>query len=273
MLIAHFSDTHIKPKGRLAYNKVDTASMLKAAVSHVQTLPQQPDLLLITGDLVDQGQPEEYAHLKEILAPLPYPMLLVPGNHDDRHAMRQAFPHLLVTPSTEHWQFCHQEATWPLRIIGLDTVDPGQSGGFLCADRLTWFASVLNADTHLPTLVMMHHPPFLTGIGHMDDIGLSGREAFADLVRQHDNIELIICGHLHRNIRSQVGGRAVMTAHSTAHTVQLDIAPDAPAMFSMEPPGYLLHWWNGTHLVTHHAHTGSFEGPYPFFEASGQLIT
>ena len=68
MLIAQFSDTHIKPKGRLAYNKVDTASMLAKAVAHLQTLPQQPDLLVITGDLVDQGHPEEYSHLNEILA-------------------------------------------------------------------------------------------------------------------------------------------------------------------------------------------------------------
>lgn len=273
MLIAHFSDTHIKPKGRLAYNRVDTAAMLKAAVSHIQTLPQQPDLLLITGDLVDQGHPDEYAHLKEILAPLTYPMLFVPGNHDDRQAMQQAFTHLLVKPGAGYWQFCHKEADWPIRIIGLDTVDPGQSGGMLCAERLGWFEAALAQDQHTPTLVMMHHPPFVTGIGHMDDIGLTGKEAFVQLVRQHDHIELIICGHLHRNIRSQVGGRAVMTAHSTAHTVQLDIARNASAMFNMEPPGYLLHWWNGTNLVTHHAHTGSFDGPYPFFEESGKLIT
>jgi 3',5'-cyclic AMP phosphodiesterase CpdA len=272
MLIAQFSDTHIKPRGRLAYNKVDTASMLRAAVSHVQALPQQPDLLLITGDLVDVGDAEEYEHLKDILAPLMYPMLVVPGNHDDRLTMQHVFHNLLVKPEGEFWQFSHQEPHWPLRIIGLDTVNTGHSGGLLCQARLSWLEQALSNDPYTPTLVMMHHPPFITGIGHMDDIGLSGREAFSDLVRQHDNIELIVCGHLHRNIRSRVGGRSVMTAHSTAHTVQLDIAPDAQAMFSMEPSGYLLHWWNGTNLVTHHAHTGKFEGPHPFFEESGQLI-
>ena len=231
MLIAQFSDTHIKPKGRLAYNKVDTASMLEKAVTHLLSLPQQPDLLVITGDLVDQGHPEEYSHLNEILAPIGVPLLLIPGNHDDRKVMLDAFSNVLVKPDTDFWHFSHQEPNWPIRIIGLDTVNAGQSGGLLCQERLDWFASVLDIDQETPTLVMMHHPPFITGIGHMDDIGLEGREAFADIVRRHSNIELITCGHLHRNIRSLVGGRCVMTAHSTAHTVQLDIARNATPMF------------------------------------------
>lgn len=71
----------------------------------------------------------------------------------------------------------------------------------------------------------------------------------------------------------KMGGRAVMTAHSTAHTVQLDIARNATPMFKMEPAGYLLHWWNGEHLVTHHVNSDAFDGPHPFFEDSGQLIT
>jgi Icc protein len=272
MLIAQLTDTHIKPKGRLAYHQVDTAVMLRAAVDHLHQLPQSPDLVVITGDLVDQGSHEEYAHLIEILSLLKQPILVVPGNHDDRVVMQEVFDDLLLKPAPGFWQFSYQAPHWPLRLIGLDTVDLGQSGGWLCNERLAWLEAELEKDTHTPTLIMMHHPPFITGIGHMDDIGLKGREAFADIVRRHANIELITCGHLHRNIRSSVGGRSVMTGHSTAHTVQLDLAPDAAAMFKMEPPGYLLHFWNGEGLVTHHAVIGAFDGPHPFFADNGQLI-
>ena len=136
MLIAQFSDTHIKPKGRLAYNKVDTASMLAKAVAHLQALPQKPDLLVITGDLVDQGHPDEYSHLNEILAPIDTPLLLVPGNHDDRKVMVDAFSNVLVKPETDFWHFSYQAPHWPIRIIGLDTVNTGQSSGLLCSDRL-----------------------------------------------------------------------------------------------------------------------------------------
>ena len=63
-----------------------------------------------------------------------------------------------------------------------------------------------------------------------------------------------------------------MTAPSTAHTVQLDIARDATPLFRMEPPGYLLHWWSGEGLVTHQVFSAPTEGPYPFFDEGGQLL-
>jgi hypothetical protein len=79
-------------------------------------------------------------------------------------------------------------------------------------------------------------------------------------------------GHLHRNIRATVGGRSVMTSPSTAHAVQLDIAENAEPMYRMEPAGYLLHWWNGSGLVTHHVPAIKSSGPFPFFDDSGKLL-
>jgi len=54
--------------------------------------------------------------------------------------------------------------------------------------------------------------------------------------------------------------------------VALDIHPDAPSRFRMEPPGFMLHWWNDGQLVTHAAVIGDYDGPYPFFDADGKLI-
>jgi 3',5'-cyclic-AMP phosphodiesterase len=272
MLIAQLSDTHIKPEGRLAYGRVDTTSMLRQAIQHLQSMPQQPDLVLLTGDLVDAGSPAEYRRLKTLLADLQVPWLMVPGNHDDRDHMRAVFPDHPAVPAQGFWHFEFEQPGWPLRIIGLDTVEPGSSAGLLCEERLDWLDQRLFEQPNTPTLIAMHHPPFDTGIGHMDDIGLEGREVFEDTLARHAQVELVVCGHLHRNIRATVGGCAVMTAPSTAHTVQLDIDRDAPAMFRMEPPGFLLHWWSGAGVVTHHVCTAPAEGPFPFFDDSGQLL-
>ncbi|NBX55555.1 MAG: phosphodiesterase [Betaproteobacteria bacterium] len=272
MLIAQFSDTHIKPAGQLAYGVADTHQMLQSALDHLQGLPQRPDLLVITGDLVDAGSVVEYQRLQNLLNDLPMPYLLIAGNHDDRDHMRQVFPHHPWLEPQGFWQYRAQASDWPFQILALDTVNAGESGGRLCPQRLNWFAQQLEQSPHVPTLVMMHHPPFATGIGHMDAIGLADAASFADILRQHPQIDLVICGHLHRNIRATVGGRAVMTAPSTAHTVQLDVAPDAGAMFRMEPPAYLMHWWSGTGWVTHHVNAVQSPGPYPFFHPDGQLI-
>jgi Icc protein len=270
MLIAQLTDTHIKTAGRLAYRRVDTAAMLAAAVDALRRLDPQPDLVVITGDLVDLGNAEEYARLRALLAPLPQPLLVVPGNHDARDALRQAFADGGYLPASGFLHYAVDDH--PLRIIGLDTLIPGQGGGELCAERLAWLARTLAARPAAPTLILMHHPPFATGIGHMDRIGLRGRQAFAALLAQHPQVQRVLCGHLHRTIHAVVGGRAVLTAPSTAHQVALDLREQAPSAFRMEPPGFMLHRWADDMLVSHVANVGDFAGPFPFFDENGALI-
>ncbi|MBO0750548.1 MAG: phosphodiesterase [Bradyrhizobiaceae bacterium] len=270
MLIAHISDTHLKPPGKLAYGRVDTALMLKTCVEALLRLDPQPDLIVHTGDLTDLGRPEEYDHLKAILAPLKAPVLAVPGNHDERDAMRAAFAAAGYFPAQGFLHYAVERG--PLRILGVDTVVPGQGGGELCAERLAWLDARLAERPVMPTVVLMHHPPFLTGIAHMDRIGLSGRDGFADIMGRHRQVEVILCGHVHRIIRASVGGRAAMIGPSPAHQVALDLSPEGPSAFMMEPPGYMLHRFANDGLVSLAAVLGTWPGPFPFFDAEGKLI-
>ncbi|MFA6018875.1 MAG: phosphodiesterase [Rhodospirillales bacterium] len=270
MLIAQISDPHIKTPGKLAYNQVDTAAMLSACVRAINDLPTPPDLILMTGDLVDIGLPDEYAHLRSLLAPLSAPLLAVPGNHDMRDAMRAAFRDGGYLPDDGFLQFAID--SHPLRLIGLDTLVPGEGGGLLCEERLRWLDETLGRHPEAPTLLMMHHPPFKTGIGHMDRIGLNGREAFAEILSRHSQVQAVLCGHLHRTIHAQVGGRAVLTCPSPAHQVTLDLREQAPSCFRMEPPGFMLHLWQEGRLISHVASIGDYAGPFPFFGEDGRLI-
>lgn len=270
MLILQITDTHIKLPGKLAYKKVDTAAMLRACVAEVATIDPRPDVILLTGDLVDLGRPEEYAHLKSILAPLKAPIYAIPGNHDERDAMRAAFREEGYLPASGFLNYAVDK--WPLRLIGLDTVIPMQGGGELDAERLAWLDAALAQKPSAPTVVMMHHPPFLTAIRHMDRIGLKGRDGFAAIMAKHSQVQAILCGHLHRTIQAVVGGRRATTCPSPAHQVALDLRPDGPSAFRMEPPGYMLHLWRDGVLVSHTAVLGEHAGPFPFFDPAGSLI-
>jgi len=270
MLIAHITDLHIKLPGKLAYGIVDSADFLKRCVNALQSLDPQPDLIVVTGDLVDTGDAAEYAHLQQLLAPLQIPLLVVPGNHDERESMRFSFPLQDWVASSDFLQF--SGIFGPLRIVGLDTVVPGEGRGELCAARLGWLTETLSADRETPTLILMHHPPFLTGIGHMDKIGLKGRETFAEILSLHAQVKLILCGHLHRPISSVVGGCLALTCPSPAHQVAFDLRPDGPSCFRMEPPGFMLHRWSQDGFVSHSVFIGDYAGPYPFFDADGRLL-
>ena len=276
--LAQITDLHIREPGRLAYGRLDTAPYLRAAVAAVQRLRQAPQAVVLTGDLTDTGRAVEYAHLAELLAPIvgSLPLFLLPGNHDERDQLRRSFAHhryLRDAGESEFLQYTVPVGNEGLQMVCLDTLQTGQSGGTLCARRLQWLDAELARLTGQPVIVAMHHPPFDTLIGHMDRIGLvEGAGELAEILARHPNVERVICGHLHRTIYTQVGGRLVSTAPSPAHQVCLDLEPDAASAWTLEPPGFHIHAWSGPgRLVTHVAAIGEFAGPYPFHDA-GKLI-
>jgi Icc protein len=266
MRFAQISDLHIKPPGELAYGKVDTARLLSHAIDRLNELGGQIDAVLITGDLVDGGKPEEYRHLRTHLSRLQAPFYLMVGNHDDRLALREIFAdHAYLHDGGTFVQYTVDVGA--LRIIALDSLIEGASGGTLCDERLAWLDTQLAQSRDRPVVVALHHPPFSTGIGHMDDI-LLARDAsrqLAGIIGAHPNVERVLAGHLHRPIHVRFAGTIASTCPSTAHQVMLDLRDDAPVDFIMEPPAYALHQWTGDgRLVSHHVYIDPFDGPYPF---------
>ena len=268
--LAQITDLHIRAPGQLAYGRLDTAPYLRAAVQALGTLRQRPHALVLTGDLVDKGHADEYAHLAELLQPvaaLSLPLFLMPGNHDDRDQLRRSFPGHRYLGEGEFVQYTVDiGAPGGLCMVALDTVHAGASAGRLCKKRLQWLETTLAGLRGRAVVVAMHHPPFETLIGHMDAIGLvEGAPEMAEILAAHDNVERVICGHLHRTIVARFGGTVASTAPSPAHQVCLDLAPDAASAWNLEPPGFHVHAWSGPgRLVTHVAAIGSFDGPHPF---------
>lgn len=265
-LIAQLSDLHVRAPGRLAYGRVDTAACLRQAVAAVARLPQAPEAVLITGDLVDDGTAEEYEHLAQLLAPLARPVYLLPGNHDSPQALRAAFPSHAYLGTGGPVQY--SLPLGPLQLIVLDTTVSKATHGELHPPQLQWLEQALDAAAGRPVLLAMHHPPFRTLIRGMDDYGLlRGADELEALVRRHPNVERIVCGHLHRAIEARFGGTIACTSPSPAHQVALDLAPEAPLRWNLEPGAFRLHAWDAQRgLVSHLAYVQQADGPYPFAE-------
>ncbi len=263
MLIAQISDLHIQSEGQ---NKdlINPERHLAQCVEALNALSPRPDLVVVTGDLTESGTKEEYLILKPLLDALQIPYLVIPGNHDSVENLRAVFQdHSYLNTGTPFIQYTVE--SWPLRIVALDTTVPMCGHGELCADRLKWLADTLAQQADRPTIVLMHHPPFETGIKLMDELGLlQGREAFAEIISAYRNIERVLCGHLHRTIVCRVGNTVASTCPGTAHQIVLNLGKPPELLFNFEPPGYHLHYYGASGLVTHHAVIGDFPGPYPF---------
>lgn len=265
VLIAQLTDLHLRPRGLAANRVVETnmlaARALQAAASH------RPDVLLLTGDLADRGEPGAYRLLARMLGEqsgLP-PVFAIPGNHDDRAALAAALPG--VARLTDGFLQFVEEA-FPVRLVLLDTLVPGASHGELCADRLAWLDRTLSAAPDRPSLVALHHPPFATGIDHMDHIALRDPAGFAAVLARHPQVRLVVCGHVHRPIVTRIAEAVVCIAPSVAHQVALDLRADAPSAFVLEPAAFLLHQWDAAAgFVTHTALVEAFPGPFPFLAA------
>lgn len=262
MLIAHLSDPHIRPPGRLAYGRVDTAAFLRQAVSRLAALDTRPDAVVMTGDLTDCGLPEEYALLRDILAGLPVPFFLVPGNHDRPENLYRAFAD--VWPDSDDPQRMQYVVdVGEVRLIALNSVMAGKPWGELGGERLRWLDARLSEAPGRPTMIFMHHPPFATGMVPMDRIGCRDGDRLGEVIRRNPQVQRVLCGHLHRSIQVSWSGTVGCVAPGTAHQLALDLQQDRTEQFCLEPPGFLLHLWQpGTGTATHTCLTGDFPGPY-----------
>ncbi|MBV9523049.1 MAG: phosphodiesterase [Alphaproteobacteria bacterium] len=274
MIVAQITDLHARPPGRLCNRVVDTNAMLARAMDAILRLRPAPDVVIATGDLVDAGRVEEYRVLRAALARLDMPVYLIPGNHDRREPLREVFADHAYLPAAGRLHYVIDEH--PIRLIALDTHIPGATEGEVGAEQRAWLDARLGEAPERPTIVFMHHPPFPTGIGHMDAINCTDGAALAEVIARHPQVERVLCGHHHRPIQIRWAGTIGSIAPSTAHQVTLDLRPGAPARFQLEPPSFHLHaWMPGAGIVTHQAYIDEFAGPYPFAEdeSEGSPVT
>jgi len=273
VLIAQISDLHIKRPGTLAYGKVDTAAALTRCVDALNRLKPRPGLVVISGDLADTPAAEEYEHLRRLLAPLEIGFVAVPGNHDGRALMRAALPGAYAKQSGA---LNALHSMGPLDLVLLDSSVPGKPHGELDGETLAWLEETLASSPSRPALLFLHHPPFVTGIRHMDVQNLRNAAALDGILRQHPRVRLVAAGHVHRATLTQFAGIPATICPAPNHAVALDLDESLPPSFKVEPPAFHLHaWFAGDgfgDLVTHHVPIGDFAGPFPFFAPDGRLL-
>lgn len=253
MIIAQISDTHVTSADAPA------ATQVRRAVDHLLRLPAPPDAVIVSGDCANGGRAEEYELFRELLRPLPMPVYVVPGNHDDRERLMAAFGPQGAGALPGFVQYTVEG--WPVRLIALDTHVPSSDAGELCDARLGWLAERLAEAREQPTLIFMHHPPFRTGLHVFDQIGLSGADALGELVARHPQVERIVAGHVHSAMLRRFGGTVAQTCPATAYQLLPDVQQHARLEVVFEPPACLLHvWGEDSGLLTYTSQIGE-HGP------------
>lgn len=252
--IAQITDLHLRPEGLLFQGAIDTAAATRRAVDAVLSRHGDIDALIVSGDVSDHGEPDAYAQAASLLGAVPVPVLAIPGNHDAPATMAKTlagWPGL--APPALSGSLCHAHEMGSVTLVCLDTATRDEDGapvgyGTLGEEQLQWLDERLSHARH--AFIAMHHPPFEVGIGFMDAVGLTDREAFAAVLERHSNVSRIVCGHVHRPIFGAVAGVPALAVPGVAHQVGLALG-DGPVRIVMEPPAYAIHLIDGDRVVSH----------------------
>ena len=229
---------------------------VRATIGAVAALEPAPDCVLVTGDLTDTGTPEDSGRAAELLGALRPPVHVIPGNHDDRGALRDAFA------LGGSGSLCRAVTVGDLRILACDTLVPGHPEGRLGDEQLAWLARALGSAPDAPTLLALHHPPVRIGVAAIDALMLDGGDCagLEELLAGHPQVQAVVAGHVHRAAEGRLGPVPVRTAPSAWRQLALDFtAGDAVAdiRLSDEPPGYLLHRFADGGLTSHVVSVGA----------------
>jgi len=237
VLIAQLSDTHILPPESDQPAASLRADCLRRCVADIND--QQVDAVIFTGDTVQHGQPDEYRWLRELLAPLAAPLYIVPGNRDDKGAMREAFSDFAyLAGSGEFLEYAIDD--FDTRLVGIDSTLAGERKGRFCELRQAWLERTLAEQPDRPTLLFIHHPPFdvgdhyVGGYRHPEEA-----QALEDIVARHGQVIGMLCGHVHWPIERKWAGTEARIMPSVAIDVRHGIDE------SEERPVYLLHQATG----------------------------
>jgi 3',5'-cyclic AMP phosphodiesterase CpdA len=259
VLVAHLSDCHLTV-GALG---AEPAAGLLRAIGAAAAVQPRPDVLVISGDLVEHGTLEEYEVLAEVLSRSPLPVHLATGNHDRRAPLLAVFAgseHLPLPAgsSAGAGEVRHVVEHEDARVVLLDSlVEPGEDGshvrgaGRLGPRQVAWLEEVLTERARTPTLLVLHHPPVRVGLPFLDGMGLLDAAALGEVVGRHPQVRGVLAGHVHRQVTGTLAGAVVSSAGSTFRQSALELSSDRPPGYVAEPTTFLLHRLDATGYVVH----------------------
>ncbi|MBN3948876.1 MAG: metallophosphoesterase [Nostoc sp. NMS7] len=186
-------------------------SAFKSVLEHLIQLDL--DFLLLPGDLTQHGEPENHAWLQQCLAQLPFPVYVVPGNHDvpvllaSQQSIAFAdFPYYYTKFGYEDPQQMYyiRQLLPGVKLIGLNSNsfnEQGEQVGCLDTKQLRWLEEVLAASGDELVLVMVHHN-VVEHLPNQSSHPLANRYMLANsaellqLLRRY-GVKLVFTGHLH----------------------------------------------------------------------------
>ena len=212
-LFLQISDSHI------GFNKEanpDVNGTLSQAVALVNAMPEQPALVIHTGDITHLSKPAEFDLAQQLLSPLRITELhTVPGEHDTADATVTEYFNRFGKASNNKGYYSFDHAG--VHFIALINVLEFKAGGLgiLGPDQLAWVTADLKARSSSTPIVVFAHMPLWT-IYEPWGWGTSDSGQLIDQLRRFGSVT-VLNGHIHQIVQKVEGNMTFHTARSTAY--------------------------------------------------------
>ncbi|CAK9884361.1 MAG: 3',5'-cyclic adenosine monophosphate phosphodiesterase CpdA [Candidatus Erwinia impunctatus] len=266
MLLAHISDTHFRGRNEKLYGFIDVNAGNADVVSQLNSLRERPDAVVVSGDIVNCGREPEYKVARQILSMLDYPLLLIPGNHDDKALFMRYLAPLCPLLGDDAENIHYAVDDFASRLLFIDTSLAGESKGWLTENTLQWLEAQLIESGNRPTTLFMHHPPLLLGNAQMDPIRCENGDRLLSLIARFPALTRIFCGHNHNLTMTQYFQATVATVPATVHQVPY-YHHDSRPYYDLSPPSCMMHRQVGEQWVTYQHALSHYAGPWLYNEA------
>ena len=239
--IVQLTDCHLFSDPAKTLRDIATWPRFTEVLEKVRRQVPDVDQLVLTGDTAHDEDLATYDAVRKELADWEGRVRIIPGNHDNRAALRTVFPDASCGPidlvtfqvSWDDWQ-----------IIGLDSQQPGELPGSLGKEQLTWLRNLLQSAPERHTLLFLHHPPITVQSPWLDRIRLLDSTDLERLVSDHPQVVLIGCGHVHQEVVGSLGRATVLTTPSVGHPfrprtehIEIDSVGPAYRLWELFPDG------------------------------------
>lgn len=204
--LVQVSDCHVSADPGAEYRGLNAARSLERLLPAIRAF--QPDLLLLTGDVSEDGSPASYGRVSALLCSVGAPVLALPGNHDDPAMMQRYFP-------DGPWQGPLFRSARGWQLVLLDSTGRGEIGGVFTDSHLRGLEQGLArcASDHL--LVALHHQPVEVGSPWIDKYALRDPGPFLDLLSKDARVRCVAWGHVHQDYSGELGGMKLLGSPST----------------------------------------------------------
>src|SRR5918994_104183 len=184
MLIAQLSDLHV---GGARYRE----ELLRASIAEVNEAA--PDLVVVAGDLTDEGYPDQYPIAKQELEAIECPnVVLVPGNHDARHVGYLYFEETLGSRDS---RLRLELGGSTVALVAVDSSKPDLDEGEVGREHYGWIEEGFAGEADVRIFACHHHLMPVPGTGRERNQVLDAGDVLSLLRRL--GVELVLSGHRH----------------------------------------------------------------------------